>query len=268
MCVGYLIHYNITDGYDLPQVTAKETFVKQKVTVIDMLKGVGKNPPLIAVLFCDFMRLSGYYLMLALVAYYCKIVLKDPVAVGNMLLFINIGCLLGSLLSRTFVARLGTKGTSIIGLAGAAVFMIVAMIASPNAMAVMICLGLSQFCYGVSFGLTTSLYANSATFAEYSTEKNTTGFIMGLLSFSIKMSLFIRGLIITFVLGFIGYSANMTVTDQVASNMSTAFFIIPAILMALSIIPLFMMKMKDSDVIDMRKEIEARKNANLSTETN
>ncbi|WP_373486042.1 MFS transporter [Acetobacterium malicum] len=268
MCVGYFIHFKITDGFDLPQAAAKEAVAKQTVTVIDMFKGVGKNPPLISVLFCDFMRLSGYYLMLALVAYYCKIVLKDPVAIGNMLLFINIGCLLGSLLSKTFVTKFGTRGTSMLGMAGAAVFMIVAMLVSPNAMGVMICLGLSQFCYGVSFGLTTSLYANSATFAEFSTAKNTTGFIMGLLSFSIKMSLFIRSLIITFVLGFIGYSAEMNVTDQIIGNMSTAFFVIPAILMAVAIIPLFMMKMKDSDVIDMRKEIEARKNMKATIETN
>jgi GPH family glycoside/pentoside/hexuronide:cation symporter len=268
MCVGYFIHYKITDGYDLPQEPVKDAVKKQKVTVIDMFKGVGKNPPLIAVLFCDFLRLSGYYLMLALVAYYCKIVLKDPAASGNMLLFINIGCLVGSLFSKTFVARFGTKMTSVLGMAGASAFMITAMIASPNAVAVMVCLGLSQLFYGVSFGLTTSLYANSATYAEYSTEKNTTGFIMGLLAFSIKISLFIRGLIITFILGFIGYSAQMTVTDQIVGNMTTAFFIIPAVLLAAAILPLMMMKMKDSDVIDMRKEIENRKKTNLNVETN
>lgn len=268
MCIGYFIHFKITEGYDLPQEVTKVNSKQNKVTVIDMFKGVGKNPPLISVLFCDFIRLSGYYLMLALAAYYCKIVLKDPAAVGNMLLIINIGCLLGSLLSKTFVTRFGTKGTTVIGMAGASAFMFAAMFVSPNATAVIACLGLSQIFFGVSFGLTTSLYANSATFAEFATEKNTNGFIMGLLSFSIKMSIFIRGLIMTFVLAFIGYSADMTITDQITGNMSIAFLAIPAVLIAIGIIPILMMKMKDSDVIEMRKKIEARKIANLDAGIN
>ncbi|HAZ05387.1 MAG TPA: hypothetical protein DCY58_02500 [Acetobacterium sp.] len=268
MCIGYFIHFKITEGYDLPQEVKKENSPQQKVTIIDMFKGVGQNPPLISVLFCDFFRLSGYYAMMAMVAYYSKIVLKDPAGVGNMLLVLNIGCLLGALLSKTFVTKFGTKGTSVVGLAGASAFMVVAMLVSPNVMTVMVCLGLSQICYGVSFGLTTSLYANSATYAEFTTKKNTTGFIMGLLSFSIKTSQFIRGLIITFVLGFIGYSAQMTVTEQTIGNMSMAFFAIPAILIAVGILPLLLLKMKDSDVIEMRKEIEARKNTNTTIETN
>ena len=80
------------------------------------------------------------------------------------------------------------------------------------------------------------------------------------------MSLFIRGLIITFVLGFIEYSAEMNVTDQIIGNMTTAFFVIPAILMAMAIIPLLLMKMKDSDVIEMQKEIEVRKHVQVSME--
>ncbi|WKY46783.1 MFS transporter [Eubacteriaceae bacterium ES3] len=263
MCIGYLIHFKITDGYDLPQDKSDvEKAKKEKVTIIDMFKGVGKNPPLIAVLFCEFIRLSGYYMMMALVAYYCKLVLNNPAAIGNLLMVMNITCLIGALLSKTFVAKLGTKMTTVVGLAGAAAMMVVAMFVSPNLMAVTVCLGISQLFYGVSFGLTTSLYANSATYAEYSTGKNTTGFIMGLLSFSIKGAIFIRGLIITGVLAFIGYSFEMEVTEQVISNMSKGFFLIPAALIAIAIIPMMMMKLNDSDIGEMRKAIEERKKAN------
>lgn len=72
----------------------------------------------------------------------------------------------------------------------------------------------------------------------------------------------------TFVLAFIGYSADMTITDQITGNMSIAFLAIPAVLIAIGIIPILMMKMKDSDVIEMRKKIEARKIANLDAGIN
>ncbi|WP_026394231.1 MFS transporter [Acetobacterium malicum] len=266
MCIGYLIHFKITDGYDKPQEVSKEDAAKQKVTIADMFKGVGKNPPLISVLVCEFLRLSGYYMMMALAAYYCKLVLGNPAAIGNLLMAMNICCLIGALCSKTFVTKLGTKMTTVLGMGGAAMMMVVAMMVSPNLTGVTVCLAISQLFYGISFGLTTSLYANAATYAEFSTGKNTAGFIMGLLSFSIKGAIFIRGLIITFVLGFIGYSADMTVNQQVIGNTTIAFFIIPAVLIAIGILPLFMMKMKDSDVIDMRKEIEARKNVQVSVE--
>ncbi|MFV0439388.1 MAG: MFS transporter [Desulfopila sp.] len=259
MCVGYLIHFKITEGYDLPEQKSDAAADKGKVTVADMLQGVAKNPPLISVLFCEFLRLSGYYMMTALAAYYCKLVLGNPVAIGNLLVVMNITSLLGALLSKSFVEKIGTKMTTAMGMAGAAIMMVVAMFVSPNLPAVTVCMGISQLFYGVSFGLTTSLYANASTYAEYSTGKNTTGFIMGLLAFSIKGAIFIRGLIITGVLAFIGYSTEMTITDQVISHTTTGFFIVPAALMALGIIPLLSMKLKDSDVQEMRRAIEARK---------
>lgn len=256
MVIGYYIHYSITKGYDEYKTLLISDTSVSKVTIWDMFKGVGKNPPLISVLICDFIRCSGYYTMLALVAYYSKIVLQDQSSISNMLLVLNIGCLVGSLFSKTIVMKFGTKITTIIGMIGSCIFMVIAMFFSPNQIAVMGLLSISQIFFGISFGLTTSLYANCATYAEYKTNKNTAGFIMGLISFSIKVSMFFRGVLVTGILAIIGYNAEIIVSDRIVNNVTLVFFLLPTILIGIGVLPLLFLKMTDSDVISMRKKIE------------
>ncbi|MEG1185978.1 MAG: MFS transporter [Eubacterium sp.] len=266
MLVGYYVHYFITAGYDLPEPKADkgtELATVEKVSVLDMLKGVFQNPPLVATVFYDFIRLIGYYAFMAFVAYFVKVMFPESAAsvTGNVLLAFNIGTLLGSLLAKYAVAKFGTKMSSLVGVAGCAVFMFIAFFFTTSQIAIILLIFVSQVFFGVSFGLTTSLYTNCATYSEYKTGKNTKGFIMGLCSFSIKMSIVLRGIVITTGLGIIGYSAKAAITDSLISGVSIMCFVIPTIFMAVSLLPLLFYKLSDKEVMEMDIEIAARKKA-------
>jgi len=271
MLIGYYIHFTITKGYDVrPVVSADHTAAakKEKVSFVDMMKGVFANPPLVAAVFFDFIRLIGYYSLLAFAAYYCKVVYPDnaPATIGNLLLFANLGALIGSLLSRHAVAKFGTKMSSLLGTVGCIALLVVAFFFSGNAVVTIGFVFLALMCFGVAYGLTTSLYINSSTYSEFKTGKNTQGFIMAFCSFSIKMAIVIRGLIITTGLGIIGYvAADITaknISPQVISGANLMFFIVPAAVMAVSLIPLMFYKISDQDVIDMNAVIAERRKAN------
>ena len=266
MLVGYYVHYFITNGYDLPEPKAEkgtELATVEKVSVLDMLKGVFANPPLVATVFCDFIRLIGYYALMAFVAYYSKVMFPESSAavMGNILLAFNLGTLVGSLLSKHAVAKFGTKMSTIIGMAGCVVFTAIAYFFAGSQIAVIVLIFVSQVFFGVAYGLTTSLYTNCATYSEYKTGKNTKGFIMGLCSFSIKMSIVLRGLVITTGLGIIGYSAEAAITDSLAGGATIMCFIVPAIFIAVAIIPLLFYKLDDKEVMEMDGEIALRKKA-------
>ena len=84
---------------------------------------------------------------------------------------------------------------------------------------------------------------------------------MGLCSFSIKMSIVLRGLVITTGLGIIGYSAEAAITDSLAGGATIMCFIVPAIFIAVAIIPLLFYKLDDKEVMEMDGEIALRKKA-------
>ncbi len=268
MLIGYYIHFFITKGYDVKPEFVKghtEAAVKENVSFWDLLKGVFANPPLVAAVFFDFIRLIGYYLLLAFGAYFCKVNYPDnaAAAIGNLLLFANLGALFGSLLSRHAVAKFGTKMSSLGGTLGCIVLLVVAYFFSANQMATIGIVFLALMCFGVAYGLTTSLYINSSTYSEYKTGKNTQGFIMAFCSFSIKMAIVIRGLIITTGLGMIGYVAAdvsaKNISAGVVSGANVMFFIVPAVIMGISLIPLMFYKITDKEVIEMNAAIAERR---------
>ena len=55
---------------------------------------------------------------MATVAYYAKVVLQDESAMSIILVVFNVGALVGSLISKNVVAKLGSKMTNIVGVLG------------------------------------------------------------------------------------------------------------------------------------------------------
>lgn len=266
MMLGYYVHYAITAGYDEPQPKAEkgsELAAVEKVPIADMLKNIFKNPPLLATVFCDFIRLVGYYAFMAFVAYYGKVMFPESSAqvTGNILLAFNLGTLVGTLIAKHCVDRFGSKLSTIVGMAGCALFMGICYFFGANQIVVIALIFISQVFFGVAYGLTTSFYTNCATYSEYKTGKNTRGFIMGLCSFSIKMSIVLRGLVITTGLGLIGYSATVAITPELTNSVLTMCFIVPTIFMAVALIPIFFYRLPDKTVVEMETEIAARKKA-------
>lgn len=264
MVLGYFITYFITDGYDKPVQkveTAQETQAVQadKVTFGDMIRSLVQNPPLITYALMDLLRLTGYYSTMAVAAYYSEFVLNDPVMTGNILLAFNLGAFLGSLMTKTVVSKVGSKMATIFGLVGWAASTIVAYLVSPNALMVVLLIGVGQVFFGVAYGLTTGMYSNGATYSEYHTGKNTQGFVMSVMSAAIKTSIILRGLVITVGLGAIGYVAGAPMTESVQGGISALFFLVPVFFIALSLIPMFFFRLKDEEVERMAREISARK---------
>ncbi len=263
MVVGYFTTYFITDGYDKPAPKSAENQNVQaaqadKVSFGDMIRSLIQNPPLITYALMDLLRLTGYYGTMAVAAYYCEFVLEDPAMTGNMLLVFNLGAFFGSLLSKPIVSKVGSKMATIIGLIGWGASTLVAYFMSPNAIMVVLFIGIGQVFFGAAYGLTTGMYSNGATYSEYHTGKNTKGFVMSVMSAAIKVSIIFRGLIITMGLGAIGYVAGAAMTDSIKNGLSALFFLVPVVFIALSLIPMFFYRLKDDEIERMAREISAR----------
>lgn len=253
----YFIHYQITKGYDIPEEQGKSG--KKTVSLPDMLKAIVQNPQLLVLLLADAMRLIAFYMIAACAGYYTKIVLENPSAVSILLVLFNAGTLIGSLMAKQIVAKLGTKLSTILGTGGLAVILVLLYFLPANQAIVFIILFVAQLIFGAAYGLTTSMYSMCGTYGEYKTGKDIKGVIMACSSLAIKIAVALRGVIISAVLAAIAYVPDGPVTATAQGGIKLLFFIVPALFCILSVVLFFFYKIKDSEIAGMEQEIAERK---------
>ena len=253
----YFIHYQITKGYDIPEEQGKSG--KKTVSLPDMLKAIVQNPQLLVLLLADAMRLIAFYMIAACAGYYTKIVLENPSAVSILLVLFNAGTLVGSLMAKQIVAKLGTKLSTILGTGGLAVILVLLYFLPANQAIVFIILFVAQLIFGAAYGLTTSMYSMCGTYGEYKTGKDIKGVIMACSSLAIKIAVALRGVIISAVLAAIAYVPDGPVTATAQGGIKLLFFIVPALFCILSVVLFFFYKIKDSEIAGMEQEIAERK---------
>lgn len=262
MGIGFYISFVITKGYDASDVAAEDKKGPSNTPSFkDMLVSSLKNKYLILLMLYELTRMTGFFFITSMAVYYCQISLNNAAAVGTFMLVYNLGTLVGTVLfSKRMAAKLGSKATTIIATIGFAAFTALAYFFAYDLTIVTILMCISQIFCGMVAGIIVSMFANCGTYGEYKTGKNTRGFIMGLYSVTIKTGLVVRGWILTGSLALINYQAD-AVTSSTASGINLLFFIVSAVILAIGLIPIFFFNLKDSDVLEMEREIQERRTA-------
>ncbi len=135
----------------------------------------------------------------------------------------------------------------------------VAYLFAENPVAVIAIMGVGQVLFGISYGLTSSFYSNGATYSQWKTGADTKGVIMAFSSFSIKVSILVRGVILTAGLAVLDFNANMTnVLPEVISGFKVIFFGAPFIFGLVALIAILFYNLPDGKVKEMENEIAAR----------
>lgn len=181
MSVIYIIAMAIcffaTKGYDTE--TKSEG---KKISFKAMGKNIVTNPNLIGVVLHDILRLIAYYTVAAGTAYYAKVVLGDASASGTILMMFYLGCFVGSFIAARVAKKLGTKNTTIVGVAGWLVIWVIAYVLQPGYVLLNVLLVLSQVFFGLSYGLSANLYSMCATWSHWKTGENTLGTTMSIMT--------------------------------------------------------------------------------------
>lgn len=265
MGITYYIHFIISKGYEDVKVNIKtsgsvvSTDKKRNPSLADMFKAIFLNKPLLIFVLSDFCKLIGYYLLMAAAFYYFKYVTNSISLQPIFLLVFNIAGLLGALFAKNIVARIGTKMSYIVGVSGYIISIVVAYLFAENPVAVIAIMGVGQVLFGISYGLTSSFYSNGATYSQWKTGADTKGVIMAFSSFSIKVSILVRGVILTAGLAVLDFNANMTnVLPEVISGFKIIFFGAPFIFGLVALIAILFYNLPDGKVKEMENEIAAR----------
>ena len=265
MAVMYYAHFKMFDGYeDVDVVTDVKSKKADKMSGGDMLKSLFQNPPLLVLLIADVSKFLFNFLLGGIAVYYFTYVAQNAALLPTYIFIANILGVIGSYVSKNFAKTLSTRTAAIVFFVITAAVLIVAKLlwASVSVYVVIILLSIGQFSYGVNYSLIPALYADCVIYSEWKTGKKASGWIMGLQNLPLKVSILLRGLIISAVLA----SANFTpdidpaqASDALKNAITNGFMLIPAIFSLVSAVLLVVgFKITREKVVEYQEEINSR----------
>ncbi len=260
MIACYYMLFFMTKDYAHHGVSAQAGKPAEKMSIGEMLKQIIVNPPLIGLLLGELGRYLGRFVIFGLAFYYFKYVVNNLVVITIFFTGLNVVCFFGAAITNPLAKKIGERNTYILSLSVFIIGLLIVWVLPMNYVSFMVLMFVAYLGYGIPDALGVAMYSSTVEYGEWKTGKNARGFIMSLISFPIKIAMFLRSIIITSVLVGAGYVANMKPTAELIAGIKNGIALIPAIIMIVGLIFIVLLyKITPSSLEKMQKEIVAKK---------
>lgn len=258
MVACYYALFFITKDYAFHGTSNQEGKAPEKMPVIEMLKQIVVNPPLIGLMLGELGRYLGRFVIFGLAFYYFKYVVNNLAVITIFFTGLNVIIFVGAALANPLAKKFGERNIYILSLS---VFIagLLAVWAFPmNYISFMAVMFIAYLGYAMPDALGVAMYSATVDYGEWKTGKNARGFIMSLISFPIKSAILVRSVIITAVLAGAGYVANMEPTPELARGIINGISLVPALIMLFGLVFIVLLyKITPRSLAQMQKEIAA-----------
>ncbi|WKY46990.1 glycoside-pentoside-hexuronide (GPH):cation symporter [Eubacteriaceae bacterium ES3] len=258
MIICNLTYFKITTPYKDNGSEAQAT--KEKMPISEMLKQITVNPPLMGLMLVELGRYLGRFVIFGMAFYYFKYVIEDLPGLALFMTGLTIVSFFAAMIAAPIAKKLGEKMTYVIALLFLIVGLLVVWFVPLSATAFKVVMFVAYIGYGLPDSLGVAMYSATVDYGEWKTGKNARGFIMSLISFPIKISVFVRSVIISAVLASVGYVADMAVTPELVQGIKNGFALYPAIIMAIGL--LLMLKLYSltpSKMAEIKQDMDKQK---------
>jgi len=208
----------------------------KKMSVGEMFKQIVVNPPLLGLMLVELGRYLGRFVIFGMAFYYFKYVINDLPGLALFMTGLTIVSFFAAMIAAPVAKRIGEKRAYIISLSLLVVGLLMVWFLPLQANVFKIVMFIAYIGYGLPDSLGVAMYSATVDFGEWKTGKNARGFIMSLISFPIKISVFVRSVIIAAVLGSVNYVADMAVTPELIQGIKNGFALYPAIIMIIGLL--------------------------------
>ena len=264
--VGYFIHFKITKGYETTgeeERTNAAVAKRSRTNVVDLLKTLFTNPPLLALVVADLAKWLFNFVVAGTVIYYFTYVALNKDFQAYYTLIIAFMAVFGALGSRYIGKKLSGRKTMIWFYLAMAALLVVARVMYTNVWGVVALVSIAQFGYGCIYSCSSALYADTAVYAEWKTGKNASGWIMGLTNVPIKIASLLKSVVLPAALAMSGFSESVAVEDATVAmreGIANTLLIMPAAMLLVgALVLIFLYRLPKSKVEAMQKEIDERK---------
>jgi sugar (Glycoside-Pentoside-Hexuronide) transporter len=264
ICCYYILFF-MTKDYANHGTTNQSGKPEEKMSIGEMLKQIVVNPPLIGLLLGELGRYLGRFVIFGLAFYYFKYVVNNLAVITIFFTGLSVTCFFGAAITNPLAKKIGERNTYILSLSVFIVGLLIVWALPMNYISFMVLMFVAYLGYGIPDALGVAMYSSTVEYGEWKTGKNARGFIMSLISFPIKIAVFLRSVIITAILVGAGYVANMKPTAELIAGIKNGIALIPAVIMIVGLIFIVALyKITPSNLEKMQKEIVARKSESLN----
>lgn len=259
MVLGYFAHFKMTEGYEEIEEGASAAKQQNKVSVPEMFKSLFANPQLMILIIADLAKWCVNFVTAAAAIYYFRDAMGNAGLMATYTLSIKLAAIVGAFAVRYVAAKLSNRTTAIVSFIGMAVGLLGIYLSYASAAAVIGCMVVAQFFYGIAYATTPALYADTVVYTTWKTGKNAAGWIMGLQNLPLKVAIFLRGTILTACLAAVGWQSGIKLEGVARQGMTVAFGLIPAIFCAVGVLLLvFGYKLTREKVAECQAAINAK----------
>ena len=233
-----------------------------KMSVGEMLKQIVVNPPLLGLMIVELGRYLGRFVIFGMAFYYFKYVINDLPGLALFMTGLTVVNFFAAMLAAPVAKKLGEKNAYVIALGILIIGLLVVWFLPLEATPFKIIMFVAYIGYGLPDSLGVAMYSATVDYGEWKTGKNARGFIMSLISFPIKISVFIRSVIIAAVLASVNYVADMAVTPQLIQAIKNGFALYPAIIMIIGMVLMFgLYSLTPKKMEEISRDLAAKKTA-------
>lgn len=265
ICAIICVVFTLITGFTCKEVVdvGEEAPDAHKVSLMDGLKAVFKNAPAVIIMSVAFLATVALNFKSAITPYYSTYVLGDPAMTGTILPLIFTMPLVFQFFVPVLSKKLGVKAMFIISMACAGLSGVTAMISSSFAMIIISALLMSIMCAFFSpvlWGVLPTL----TDYGEWKTGTAAPGSYYALMSFFIKVSTGLAGLLISWSLAWGGFDAALPTQSQAAiDNIFLWNGIVPIACAILGIVLMFFYKMDHATLERVSRELSESRAAKL-----
>lgn len=231
---------------------------RQKTTLRDNLKIVGKNKPLLLLLLSG---LLGTTRMLAQVSgmYFAKYNLGDETMFSLLGAFVMGGTIAAIILTPLLTKKFSKKSIYIVSsIIGGIVYLAFYFVGYTNQVLDFIAYVVVGLTFGFFMVLQSAMIGDSVDYADWKTGKRAEGICFAGQTFITKLTAALSSFIVGWVLAFAGFQANSIAGKPVLDGIFFTITLLPAAGCFLSVIPMFFYKFTEKEQKKAIAEINAR----------
>ena len=170
--------------------------------------------------------------------------------------------IVGVILATPFSNRFGKKNTYLTAMFLAGVLSVIFYLFNKtDIVMILIFQCLISICAGCIFPLLWSMYADTADYSEWKNGRRATGLIFSSSSMSQKFGWTIGGATTGWILGYLGYHANVVQSDAAQTGIRLMLSVIPAIGCALSVIFISIYPLSEKKLENITNELNLKRSA-------
>lgn len=265
MVLGFWIHFKITEGYE-ETVTethgAKEGADRGKTGLVDLIKALFVNPPLLALIVADLAKWLFNFMVASAIVYYFTYVALNSGLLSTYTLIVAFMGTIGAFASRYIGKKLSGRMTMIVSYIIMGLCLVIARVFYQNVWFVIGMLSVAQMFYGCVYSCSTALYADTAIYYDWKNGKNASGWIMGLSIVPLNIASMLKGVILPAALAVGGFSASVAAelaSETMRRGIADALLIVPAVMLFLgAAVLLLLYRLTKEKVSQMQTEIDER----------